>query len=87
MHILWMPGVPILIRPVLALIELAGALIIKPFSLLVRLFANISAGHIVVMSLIAIMLDNLFPDMYGIGVYKNFIHVEERQKRAICNDI
>ncbi|WP_299666949.1 F0F1 ATP synthase subunit A [uncultured Polaribacter sp.] len=55
MHMLWMPGVPILIRPILAIIELAGALIIKPFSLLVRLFANISAGHIVVMSLIAIM--------------------------------
>lgn len=55
MHMLWMPGVPVLIRPVLAVIELAGAFIIKPFSLLVRLFANISAGHIVVMSLIAIM--------------------------------
>jgi F-type H+-transporting ATPase subunit a len=55
MHMLWMPGVPVLIRPILAIIELAGALIIKPFSLLVRLFANISAGHIVVMSLIAIM--------------------------------
>jgi len=55
MHMLWMPGVPVLIRPVLAIIELAGAFIIKPFSLLVRLFANISAGHIVVMSLIAIM--------------------------------
>jgi len=55
MHILWMPGVPVLIRPVLAVIELVGALIIKPFSLLVRLFANISAGHIIVMSLIAIM--------------------------------
>ncbi|MFY9243803.1 MAG: F0F1 ATP synthase subunit A [Polaribacter sp.] len=55
MHMLWMPGVPVLIRPVLAVIELAGALLIKPFSLLVRLFANISAGHIVVMSLIAIM--------------------------------
>ncbi len=54
-HILWMPGVPVLIRPVLAVIELAGAFLIKPFSLLVRLFANISAGHIVVMSLIAIM--------------------------------
>ena len=54
-HMLWTPGVPLLIRPVLAIIELAGALIIKPFSLLVRLFANISAGHIVVMSLIAIM--------------------------------
>lgn len=55
-HILWMPGVPYLIRPVLAVIELAGTLLIKPFSLLVRLFANISAGHIVVMSLIAIMI-------------------------------
>jgi len=55
MHMIWMPGVPVLIRPILAIIELAGALIIKPFSLLVRLFANISAGHIVVMSLIAIM--------------------------------
>jgi F-type H+-transporting ATPase subunit a len=54
-HILWMPGVPVFVKPVLAVIELAGALIIKPFSLLVRLFANISAGHIVVMSLIAIM--------------------------------
>ncbi len=53
-HILWMPGVPVLIRPVLAIIELAGTLLIKPFSLLVRLFANISAGHIVVMFLIAI---------------------------------
>ena len=56
MHILWMPGVPILIRPVLAVIELVGAFIIKPFSLLVRLFANMSAGHIIVMSLIAIMI-------------------------------
>tara|TARA_R110002012_G_scaffold79871_1_gene202840 strand:+ start:2277 stop:3515 length:1239 start_codon:yes stop_codon:yes gene_type:complete len=56
MHILWMPGVPYLIRPVLAVIELVGAFIIKPFSLLVRLFANISAGHIVIMSLIAIMI-------------------------------
>ncbi len=54
-HILWMPGVPYLIRPVLAIIELAGTFVIKPFSLLVRLFANISAGHIVVMSLVAIM--------------------------------
>jgi len=55
LHILWMPGVPYWLRPILAVIELAGALLIKPFSLLVRLYANISAGHIVVMSLIAIM--------------------------------
>jgi len=53
-HMLWMPDAPWWIRPVLAIIELAGFIVIKPFSLLVRLFANISAGHIVVMSLIAI---------------------------------
>ena len=53
-HQLWMPGVPIPLRPVLAIIELAGTLLIKPFSLAVRLFANITAGHIVVMSLVAI---------------------------------
>ena len=55
-HTLWMPGVPVILRPVLAIIELIGFILIKPFSLLVRLFANISAGHIVVMSLIAIMV-------------------------------
>lgn len=53
-HQLWMPGVPYFLRPLLAIIELAGTLIIKPFSLMVRLFANITAGHIVVMSLVAI---------------------------------
>ena len=55
-HQLWMPGVPYILRPLLALIELAGTLIIKPFSLMVRLFANITAGHTVVMSLIAIAI-------------------------------
>jgi F-type H+-transporting ATPase subunit a len=51
-----MPGVPYILRPVLAVIELAGFVLIKPFSLLVRLFANITAGHFVVMSLIALMV-------------------------------
>ncbi|WP_299058995.1 F0F1 ATP synthase subunit A [uncultured Polaribacter sp.] len=55
-HTLWMPGVPYILRPVLAVIELVGFIIIKPFSLLVRLFANITAGHFVVMSLIALMI-------------------------------
>jgi F-type H+-transporting ATPase subunit a len=55
-HTLWMPGVPVVLRPILAVIELAGFVLIKPFSLLVRLFANITAGHFVVMSLIALMI-------------------------------
>jgi F-type H+-transporting ATPase subunit a len=54
MHIFWMPGVPVLMKIVLAPIELLGV-IIKPFSLLIRLYANIQAGHIVLMSLIGLM--------------------------------
>ncbi|PQJ21777.1 F0F1 ATP synthase subunit A [Tenacibaculum sp. SG-28] len=56
MHTLWMPGVPKILRPVLAVLELAGFLLIKPFSLLVRLFANITAGHSVVMGIAALMI-------------------------------
>ncbi len=55
-HTLWMPGVPVILRPILAVIELVGFVLIKPFSLLVRLFANMTAGHFVVMSLIALMI-------------------------------
>ena len=55
-HTLWMPGVPKILRPVLAILELAGFLLIKPFSLLVRLFANITAGHSVVMGIAALMV-------------------------------
>jgi F-type H+-transporting ATPase subunit a len=53
-HIFWMPGVPLPMKIVLAPIELLGVFI-KPFSLMIRLYANISAGHIVLMSLIALM--------------------------------
>lgn len=53
-HIFWMPGVPKLMRIVLAPIELLGV-IIKPFSLMIRLYANIFAGHIVLMSIIGLM--------------------------------
>ncbi|OUS11230.1 ATP synthase F0 subunit A [Nonlabens dokdonensis] len=55
MHIFWMPGVPVLMKIALIPIELIG-LFTKPFSLLVRLFANITAGHVVVMGLIALMI-------------------------------
>ncbi len=53
-HIFWMPGVPKIMRIVLAPIELLGVFI-KPFSLMIRLYANIFAGHIVLMSIIGLM--------------------------------
>lgn len=52
-HIFWMPGVPWPMKIVLAPIEVLG-MFTKPFSLLIRLFANITAGHSVVMGLIAV---------------------------------
>jgi len=54
-HIFWMPGVPVPMKILLMPIEVLGMLT-KPFSLLIRLFANITAGHVVVMSLIALMI-------------------------------
>ena len=54
MHIFWMPGVPVAMKFILAPIELIGA-IIKPFSLMIRLYANMFAGHLVLMSLIGMM--------------------------------
>lgn len=53
-HIFWMPGLPWPMKIVMMPIEVIG-LFIKPFSLLIRLFANMSAGHIIVMSLIALI--------------------------------
>ncbi|WP_372945596.1 F0F1 ATP synthase subunit A [Muriicola sp.] len=48
----WYGKIPIYI--ILVPIELLG-LIIKPFALLIRLYANMQAGHIVLMSLIGLM--------------------------------
>jgi len=53
-HIFWMPGVPVPMKILLAPIELLGV-IIKPFALMIRLWANMSAGHIVLMSIIGLM--------------------------------
>ncbi|MCG2610339.1 F0F1 ATP synthase subunit A [Flavobacterium sp. SM15] len=63
-HIFWMPGVPVPMKIILAPIEILGTLT-KPFALLIRLFANITAGHVVIMSLIAMIFvgKNLASDM------------------------
>lgn len=53
-HIFWMPGVPGPMKIILAPIELLGT-IIKPFSLMIRLYANMTAGHVVLMSIIGLM--------------------------------
>jgi F-type H+-transporting ATPase subunit a len=53
-HIFWMPGVPVPMKIFLAPIEFMG-IFIKPISLMIRLFANITAGHIIALSLISLI--------------------------------
>lgn len=53
-HVFAAPGVPLWLLPVMIPIELVG-LISKPFALMIRLFANITAGHIIVLSLVSLI--------------------------------
>jgi F-type H+-transporting ATPase subunit a len=52
-HIFWTPGVPLLLRPIIFPVEVIG-IFTKPFSLTIRLFVAITAGHIVLLSLICL---------------------------------
>ena len=52
-HIFWTPGVPMVLRPIIMLVEVIG-IFTKPFSLTIRLFVAITAGHIVLLSLICL---------------------------------
>jgi len=56
-HIFNTPGVPWYMKlplPIMPIIEIVGAMI-KPFVLMVRLFANITAGHIIVLGFISLI--------------------------------
>ncbi len=55
MHILWPPGVPLPIKFILIPIELVGILL-KPLVLMIRLTANISAGHIVILAFVSLVI-------------------------------
>jgi F-type H+-transporting ATPase subunit a len=46
MDIIWPKSVPVALRPLVGLIELVSIFAIRPFSLAVRLFANMVAGHV-----------------------------------------
>lgn len=52
-HVLWTPGVPFILRFIILPVEIIG-LFTKPFALLIRLFAAITAGHIVILSLLSL---------------------------------
>lgn len=53
-HIFKPAGIPFWLLPIMIPVEIIG-MFSKPFALMVRLFANITAGHIIVMSLICLI--------------------------------
>lgn len=51
-HIFMPPNVPVPIWLIMIPVEIVGV-IVKPFALMIRLFANITAGHIIILSLMS----------------------------------
>ncbi len=51
---IFLPPVPKWLLPIMIPVELIG-LFTKPFALMIRLFANITAGHIIILSLISLI--------------------------------
>jgi len=72
-HIINMPGVPWWVKapvPLMPIIEIIGMLT-KPFVLMVRLFANMAAGHIIVLGFISLIFifGQMSPGLgYGVSV-------------------
>ena len=60
-HIIATPGVPVWLAPVMIPVEIIS-LLTKPFALMVRLFANIIAGHMSILTFIALIF--LFKSIY-----------------------
>jgi F-type H+-transporting ATPase subunit a len=78
-HILWMPGVPAWVKTVMTPVELLGVFI-KPLTLMLRLFANITAGHMVIVIFVSLIF--LFgksgesaPASYGTAVFSALLTV------------
>ena len=76
-HIFATPGVPKGVLPLLVPVEFLG-LFTKPFSLMIRLFVAITAGHIVILSLIGLaFIFNSFAVGLGSTIIVTFINLIE----------
>ena len=68
-HILWMPGIPALVKLIITPVEIMGVFL-KPIVLFIRLFANITAGHIVIVAFVGLIfvLGESGKNLVGAGV-------------------
>jgi len=65
------PGIPLWLLPIMWIVEIMG-IFTKPFALMVRLFANMISGHMIILSIIGLIF--LFGEMsqglgWGIAVF------------------
>lgn len=70
-HIIAMPGVPIGVLVLLTPIEIFG-MFLKPFVLMIRLFANMLAGHIIALAFFSLIF--IFAEMntavgFGVSIF------------------
>ncbi|HOJ17897.1 MAG TPA: F0F1 ATP synthase subunit A [Ignavibacteriaceae bacterium] len=71
-------GVPGFILPIMGIVEILG-LFTKPFALAIRLFANMTAGHIVIYALISLIfvMQSIFisPVSVGMALFIYFLEI------------
>ncbi len=60
------PGIPVFLIPIMAIVEIIG-LLVRPFALTIRLFANMLAGHLVILSFMGLIF--FFAASLGKGAY------------------
>jgi len=64
MHIINPPGIPLWLLPIMIPVEIVGV-ISKPFVLMLRLFANVTAGHIIILAFVSLIF--IFYGKFGVG--------------------
>ncbi len=62
-EIIWPPGVPVGLKPLVGIIEFFSIFFVRPFSLAVRLFANLVAGHV----MLTVLLLTAYVSITSIG--------------------
>ncbi len=77
LHLVKPPGVPGWLLPLFWILEPVSVLM-KPMSLMIRLFANITAGHVIILSLVGlIFIFESYAVGFGVTIFATFMNIIE----------